>query len=67
MKKLRRKTVAKNCKDCTHAKFDGEWGEVKCLKFQKRVYEPLVRANACSEYEKTTKKAEKGDDSHDID
>lgn len=45
----------KACKTCEHAVFDELWGEYKCKKKERRIYEP-VKPEDCEFYKKVKEK-----------
>lgn len=51
-------STAKSCKECRHSTFNKAWGDYKCLKKQRYVYQPDLEANICDEYEYEQKKFE---------
>ena len=50
----------KNCETCAHGKFDEIWGEYKCLKLDRRIYDVRARIN-CALWEKGAKKEDIND------
>lgn len=45
-----------NCLICSHAKFDEQWGEYKCLVNCVQVYDPDAK-NDCKKFRKKTTKS----------
>ena len=39
-----------NCKDCKHSILCPSWGELKCLKLGKRIYDPKKSVKTCTHY-----------------
>ena len=52
------KMLEKNCKTCRYALLDETWGEYKCRKKQRKVYDP-EEENNCVYYKSNIKKGEK--------
>lgn len=42
----------KSCVFCEHSIFDPRWGEVKCKRYQHKIYYPEFYAEDCPNYKK---------------
>jgi hypothetical protein len=51
-------TVAQNCKECKHSRFDEVIGEYKCTVRCHYIHEPDIEAVACDEYKHEEKRFE---------
>ena len=58
---VEKEDLMKTCEKCKYAKFDERWGEWKCLKFARRIYNCQNCAALCTKYEELKKKPEKSD------
>ena len=45
-----------HCKECKHSVFDKVWGEFKCKKYMRRIYNPSYQPENCPKFEERKKK-----------
>ena len=62
MSSKRKTSGAKICTECKHSRFDPIWGEYKCVKRARYVYDMHLDALYCEDYEYDEKKFEEDEE-----
>lgn len=45
-----------HCKECKNSVFDKVWGEFKCKKYMRRIYNPSYQPEVCPKFDERKKK-----------